>query len=540
MNMTSMTTTEKENKEIARDLLLLLQSLDTTICPFQTQRNKLPIRPLAILARYNKLTIALSHITTCTHCQTLISPKEYKKIQNITSQKPTHLLLLAQEKRVFEKVAKKLHIRYVYIKDKTNLQETFATRHHIGGTDLDVLVTPSAIPKLISWYKHNGYRVVSYPNKEINCINKKTQISVDIHETIAYPHSQNPLKKDVLAIDEVTAMCLSSKTPYLSVDMLLLTAIVRFWSNDLARGVRHIIDILELSYLYENTISWETLIPTLQRLGYYTRFLYLMLLGKTLFGIPRTIQFLTHASIPKRIRLAASLADINDILYTNDFTKWHTKKYQPDAKNSFNHYLFLTYLTDTRYPLTRLVHPRCINPILKLLTRIPYALVSLFIPTPKLPFPYTLKKTHPLPPFSSIGAHTYFTINGTSMSPFLVQGMVVETHKPTVLHVGDIVVVNNTSACVGHRITKIYNTNPKTYEIKGDAEKHPDGRFLEDDIIAVVTHIMRKGIAYPLERQNMKRLSRTISFCSRHGLLAFTSIRSFLNKKFWKMIKQKI
>ena len=125
------------------------------------------------------------------------------------------------------------------------------------------------------------------------------------------------------------------------------------------------------------------------------------------------------------------------------------------------------------------------------------------------------------------------------MSPFLVQGMVVETQTPTTLHVGDIVVVNN-NTCVGHRITKIFNTTPKTYEMKGDAEKHPDGRFVQDDIIAVVTHVMIKKTAYPLASHHMKRLSRTISYCSRHGLLACAPIRSFLEKKYWKMIKQKI
>ncbi len=537
--MIGTTTAEKERKEMAQDLVLLLQSLDTTICPFQTRTKKLPIRRIATLARYNKLTIALTHITMCNHCKTLVSHKEYREIQNIIKEKPTHLLLITQEKRVFETLAKKLHIPYVYIKDRTNLQDTFAARHHMVGTDLDILVSPADIPTLSSWYKNHGYNVVHYPNKEINCINKKTQISVDIHETIAYSHSQEPLMNDVLAIDEVTTMCLSSKTPYLSVDMLLLTAIVRFWSNDLARGLRHIIDILELSYLYEDTLSWETLIPTLQRLGYYTRYLYLLLLGKTLFGIDKFPTFLTHAYIPKRIRLAANLTSITDCMYTNDFTKWHTKKYQLDAKRSFEHYLFLTHLTDIRYPLTRLVHPRSINTMKRLLTRIPSLLASSFVSTPHLPFPYTRKKPHHHIHASSIGSHTYFTINGTSMSPFLVQGMVVETQTPTTLHVGDIVVVNN-NTCVGHRITKIFNTTPKTYEMKGDAEKHPDGRFVQDDIIAVVTHVMLKKTAYPLASHHMKRLSRTISYCSRHGLLACAPIRSFLEKKYWKMIKQKI
>lgn len=541
MKATRNSTNNNQNIEDALHCaILLLYALETNVCPFQTRTKKFPIKLIRDVARYNKLTISLTHIATCAHCQSLVSQQGYKDIQSIQKNAPAKHLLLIHERHVFERVAKRLHIPYVYVKDRHEAPQTFSIRHGIVGTDIDVLVDPSSIAKVTVWYKNNGYNVIDYKDKEINVINKKTHIALDIHKTIAYPHSGEMFQQDREAVSDVTAMCMRSKNPYLSLDMLLLTSIIRFFTNDIARGLKSILDILELSYIYEDKISWETLIPMLQRLGYYTRYLYILRLGKRLFHIPRMPWFLTSAYIPKRVACAVATTSLTDCVYMDDFCKWNTKAYQQRARVYYERYLFLTYLADIRYPLTALLHPRYISVGKTILSRMMHALFFLYTKNPYLPFPYNITRQEPQTKPSTIGKTTYLTILGTSMTPCLKKGMMVETIKQTTLAVGDIVVVRNT-LFVGHRITHIDSTTPPLYEIKGDAVPYADNRYRQDDIIGVVHTIHHKGNTYALKSPPIQRLSRIIAYCSRQKLLQGKLIMNLLGNIYWMILKnQKI
>ncbi len=340
-------------------IVLLIKALDSDACPL-LGCTKLSIQELRQFARYNKVSFVLSHMITCTHCKALLSTQEFIDVRNsLHHTKPIQLLLFEHELIVFHRLAETRGIRYVLLKDTRNVPDILSCRYHTLGSDVDILVRDTYFPLLKKIYSNMGYSCVEYKHKEMNVTSPQTMVTVDIHKTIAYPHYGNLLEMDANAVTKINMICLNGQTPFLSKETLLIVQIVRFWSNDFALGLRQILDILEISLRYEEAISWPYVITTLADLGYLSRYIAVLYIGKKIFSYPRLPKAIQSIPISFRIPLLANILDVTDVSYVNDFREWNTT-YRRQSYWYHLRYLFITYVFDTRYAITRIIRPRFI------------------------------------------------------------------------------------------------------------------------------------------------------------------------------------
>ncbi len=335
-----------------------------TQCPFLLQK-RLPIRQMIQIARYNKVSFILKHMITCEHCQHIITKNDRTYLQHMfTYMRPRTALLLNYEKILFEHTAKKLHAPYVFFKTL----ERAHTKDKALGSDIDVLVHISDIPRIVTFYKAQGYKVRAYDPKEYNLISPKTALSIDIHKTIAYPHTGNIPQKDNLVIKSLNAECFTLGTHCLPKELFVVVQTVRFWTNDLGRGLRQLQDILETSIIYEEEIDWDVLVKKLIACGYYSRYITALLLGKKMFAVPHLPAYIEKRNIPLRVSLLVWLLDIVDVSYVDDFMKWESKD-STISKKYHLHYVFVNFMADLDYSFFRLFRPQLLKEFMHLATR---------------------------------------------------------------------------------------------------------------------------------------------------------------------------
>lgn len=338
-------------------IVRLMGASNSDTCPFLL-RKTIPISLMRQLARYNKVSFAMIHFLTCRHCKSILSETEERIIQKMFQQnKLQHILLFTHEMRLFQKTLKTFGIKYVFFKNMRSASDIPSYRRGASGSDIDILVHKSDAEVLLRIYRQRKYTLILYEPKEFNAINPRTHVSIDIHKTIAYPHYGDPLASDRGGIRQLNRLCLASETTYLSVELLLISKVVRFWSNDLVRELRQIQDVMEISLRYEKTMSWFYVRKTLTELGYYSRYVTMLLLAKKIFGYTKMPHLIQRKDIPLRLVFLVWLLAVDDVSYLEDFFFWRNR-FSDRASRYYIQYLFMTFFSDTRYPIARVFRPR--------------------------------------------------------------------------------------------------------------------------------------------------------------------------------------
>ena len=346
-----------KNREALRCLIKFTTGVRENRCPL-AQYRRLPIDRMVDLARYNKVGYALYHVLSCPLCRRKITARQRSLLRgHLVADAPKRALFRALELQQLQHLLRLHKIRAVFFKDFRAALHLRNYQERPQGSDIDMLVWARDADRLAVEYRKRGYRVVHYPPKEYNAVSPRTQLAIDIQKTIAYRHYGDAFPLDQPGIDKLTALCLSGGKPYLSLELLLITQVVRFWSNNFARGLRQLQDIAELSLRLEHEISWRYVQKTLDQLGYYSRYVVILLVAQKIFGYTDIPAAVRGQGVPLRLRLAAWFMDETDVSYLENFTLWHNR-YSQRAKRYYMRYVFYTFLSDTRHSIFRLVRPR--------------------------------------------------------------------------------------------------------------------------------------------------------------------------------------
>ncbi len=132
----------------------------------------------------------------------------------------------------------------------------------------------------------------------------------------------------------------------------------------------------------------------------------------------------------------------------------------------------------------------------------------------------------------------YFIVQGTSMTPLLRTGMLVQVVPQPHLELGDIVVFSR-KGLFGHRIISIRKKKP-LFQVKGDTLHGVDGWFKQNQFIGVVSGVGYEGVMYSLRSPASRIMQRGIVFLSKRNMFRFSVISNAVFIFYWNVLKGEV
>lgn len=153
----------------------------------------------------------------------------------------------------FSKLLLKNKIGFVLLKDLSYFD---SSKFIFSGTDLDVLISPRDIKKVVQLLVESKYLYKNRPPHQITFIDPISNIDIDVHFLVSQPRYHEFTKTQVRNLTRGAFKAHTSEH-LLTLEYQLLTMIVRYWTNDFLRGIKSVFEIYTFANYYRDRINWK-------------------------------------------------------------------------------------------------------------------------------------------------------------------------------------------------------------------------------------------------------------------------------------------
>lgn len=333
---------------------------------------RVDMRDLLETALRNKIEYVLFHISDCRNCRAHAGSEILAELKQIRFRTRYALLHRASELRTLEKLlASKIGALALKELDPQGVIGETDFRH--TGTDLDILLRPEDMEKLVSMYVRHGYRrTADTVPKETVIVNPRTGFEIDIHSMVAYPHYGGLTPVEDARIRRISGDMVGLATHsgglrYLDPARYFFIQIIRYWYNDMLCGLNGLYQIGSFPGRNSNRINWRIFHELTDKYALAGEVSFVLSLAGMVFGfgIPEELRRYT----PLSTGIFASLYSPSEIARFPYIKKWDIPRYHGVVARRYRKFFLVKLLVNGDTPRLRLLRPRLLLLAIQALVR---------------------------------------------------------------------------------------------------------------------------------------------------------------------------
>ncbi len=241
---------------------------DLTDCGWDFKTKPVSQKDLTSQMKLNKLRYFFSHLSLCKTCQLYFGSKLVGVFINEERKNFIRTVYLDSHRHLIHRLIENNQFHCIEAKYRSKLSM---------GLDIDYLISSTDFLKFATLLYVNGFKFKQKYLHEVHFIDKKHCLEVDAHFLSSSPRDSifPNVKMKRLTSELLLDMGL---TP----ELLLFSSIVRFWTNDLHRGIRGLYDLVE--FIRVRQINWKRFFQIAEKYQFSNEAVFSLMTAENIFG----------------------------------------------------------------------------------------------------------------------------------------------------------------------------------------------------------------------------------------------------------------
>lgn len=290
-------------------------------CKWDFKQFPISEKALFLVAESNKAITYLDHILGCKNCLRHFTSEFVQKLKEHFKKS---ILISWQKEKIGQDV---LSISQAIGTKAVSLKEyagSVKLRKNVT-YDIDLLVRRKDFKKLLTALFVFGYRTKNLPPQEVQLLHKKHKIVLDLHHNSSIPRGL--IFSKLLTQKISTELIRNSKNGMITLEFLILSAVIRLWTNDFIHGLRKIYEI-SMILSGDKDLDWVKLESISKEYGFWNEVVLIMYIGKNIFDIKINKDYLDLFGVKKKVQLVAKHFSIDRVsTFRGDDDWWDENSY---------------------------------------------------------------------------------------------------------------------------------------------------------------------------------------------------------------------